>query len=164
MIALDYAIPLPRGYDTRRLRARAAETAPLFDRHPGLVWKAFLLREAEPAYAAFSLWQSAAAAADFLDGPLFGGTVESFGRPQARLWLVRDAVQPPPAPRWAVREERALALWPDRAAHLVGLDPAGWRVVDFTMHERRPAAAGAWEILHLSLAVSSYHPEKSLTS
>ena len=163
MIALDYTIPLPRGFDTRRIRQRVREKAPLFDAHPGLLWKAFLLREPDTAYGAFYLWESAEAAASFLEGPLFAGVVESFGRPEVRLWLVRDAVAPPPSVRWARREERALVLAPDRPAHVVGLDPKTWRVVNFSFEAARPADGG-WEVLHLAGTVPSYHTAKSLTS
>jgi hypothetical protein len=163
VIALEYTIPLPPGFDTRRIRQRVRDKAPFFDAHPGLLWKAFLLQEPDPAYAAFYLWESAEAATSFLDGPLFAGVVESFGRLEVRLWLVRDAVAPPPSVRWARREERALVLAPDRPAHVVGLDPTAWRVVHFAFEAARPADDG-WEVLHLSRAVSFYHTAKSLTS
>jgi len=162
VIALEYTIPLPRGFDTRRIRQRVREKAPFFDAHPGLLWKAFLLREPDPAYGTFYLWETAEAAAAFLEGPLFAGVVESFGRPEVRLWLVRDAVTPPPGVRWARREERALVLAPDRPAHVVGLDPTAWRVVHFSFEAARPADDG-WEVLHLSRAVSFYHTAESLT-
>jgi hypothetical protein len=163
VIALEYTIPLPAGFDTRRIRQRVRQKAPLFDAYPGLLWKAFLLREPDPAYGAFYLWESAEAAASFLDGPLFAGVVESFGRPEVRLWLVREAVAPPPSVRWARREERALVLAPNRAAHVVGVDPTGWRVVHFGFEAARSARDG-WEVLHLSRTVSFYHTAKSLTS
>ena len=177
MIALHYRIPLPADFDMTRIRHRVAERHGVFDTHPGLAMKAFLIREAATAganlYGTFYVWREPAAATGFLLGDLFGAVSAGFGRPAAETWLMADhtwrrdgtaafAVQT----LAAVPEGRAVeaVTAAARARHdalaplsvTVCVDPAQWRVLVFSLHGSAPDVAtvgpDAWlyEVLHVS--------------
>jgi len=86
MRSLHYPIALPGDFDMRAIARRVEEKAHLFEAVPGLRFKAFLASSraqgaARNAYAPFYVWDDDAAAQAFLQGPLFAGVIESFGRP-----------------------------------------------------------------------------------
>jgi len=89
MLAMHYAIPLS-GHDALAgIRTRVKERGHLFDGMAGLSDKLFLLDIDDPCYATFYLWREPDAALAFLNGPLFDAVVQSFGRPEVRLFLTR---------------------------------------------------------------------------
>ena len=101
MFAMFYEFGLPDGYDMGLVRRRVADTAPFFDRYPGLHRKVFLANDTPSealgeafgkSYGAFYLWHSATAARDFLLGPNFDALCAAFGRPRVKTWLVLSAV------------------------------------------------------------------------
>lgn len=125
MIALQYRFPLADDFDMTRIRQRVAEKGHLFDDYPGLVQKAFLMRESDggdaPAeaapldsgpgdsgkeYATFYLWRAPEDARNFLLSDAFKAVSDAFGRPDVRSYLILDshpaATAAPPA--FAVQE------------------------------------------------------------
>ena len=96
MLLLHYEFTLPPAFDMQAIRRRIADKCHLFDQHPGLHWKAWLLSDAShrdaavdsvadagaKRYAPLYLFEHAAAARDFLLGPLYAGVTQTFGWPQ----------------------------------------------------------------------------------
>lgn len=82
---LQYEFKLPPAFDMNAIRRRIEDKRHLFDRHVGLVWKAWLLADStrqagqENRYAPLYLFAHAAAARDFLFGPLYAGVSQTFG-------------------------------------------------------------------------------------
>jgi len=86
MRSLHYPIALPDDFDMAAIAARVGEKAHLFESLPGLAFKAFLASSraqgaASNAYAPFYVWDDDQAALSFLQGPLFAGVIDGFGRP-----------------------------------------------------------------------------------
>ncbi|WP_395703861.1 DUF4865 family protein [Aquabacterium sp.] len=91
MYMLHYAFDLPPSFDMGVIRRRISDKRHLFERHDGLVWKAWLLADSAHAttpdncYAPVYLFEHASAARDFLLGPLYAAVTQTFGwvRPTA---------------------------------------------------------------------------------
>ena len=86
MRSVQYSIPLDRDYAMEQIDERVRLRGHAFERLGGLALKAFLVQSAargaiRNCYAPFYVWENDSAITDFLGGPLFGGVVESFGRP-----------------------------------------------------------------------------------
>ncbi len=92
MLAMQYSIELPIGYDTDLIRKRVTERSKLFDGFPGLVHKAYLFNEQDKLYAPFYIWSDGVQARKFLFDQLFRGVIESFHRPRVRSWMVLDSI------------------------------------------------------------------------
>jgi hypothetical protein len=163
MIAMQYTISFDASHEMTRIRGRVADKAPLFDRHPGLAQKAFLLNErgatgrpfARNEYAPFYVWHNVEAARDFLLGDKFKAVCDAFGRPPVRTWQILqfDTATPNLAARFATLEtlgapsatalEDVLAVEleqhqaalsrPGLRSHAVGLDPELWEIVRFSL-------------------------------
>ncbi|GMA37520.1 DUF4865 family protein [Demequina litorisediminis] len=95
MIAMRYAITLPRDYDMGRIRHRVATRGSALDDYEGLVFKAYCLREAgvdgatSNEYAPFYVWANTSRMARFLwGGDGFQGIEADFGRPVVETWPV----------------------------------------------------------------------------
>lgn len=103
MYAMQYAVPLPAGYDMQVIRDRVARTGHLMDGYPGLAFKAFLIREraaGEPVdeYAPFYVWDDVDGMRAFCWGePGYSAIVRDFGRRPIQDWTV-VGVEPGPAP------------------------------------------------------------------
>jgi hypothetical protein len=169
MIAMQYRVLLPAGYDMGVIRHRVASTGHLLDDYPGLGVKAFLVREkgvdGSPVneYAPFYLWADAAGAASFLwSGVGFTAIVRDFGRPTVRTWIggtSRSAGPDLSGGRYAVRSTvdlgddadvvAAAAAADERCAAAVetpgtllaayGIDPHSWQLMTFSLHADHPA-------------------------
>ncbi len=93
MLITQYAHRLTGDFEMGRIRTRAAERGPDFDTHPGLIFKAFMLREkgrhgsSANLYSSLYLWKDTAAFADFLSGERFATVSGTFGRPPVETWL-----------------------------------------------------------------------------
>lgn len=95
MIIMQYRFELADDYDMALIEQRIADKGPLFDQHPGLLFKSWLYsRRDQPLqpgtrnrYAPLYVWENSEAMNTFLTGPLFAGAVNSFGRPAIRYWL-----------------------------------------------------------------------------
>jgi len=172
MIAMQYEITLPAGYDMQIIRDRVAATGHLLDAYPGLGVKAFLMRErgvdgaTANQYAPFYLWADAAGAASFLwSGAGFTAILRDFGRPVVQTWIGGTARQAPDwqtPPAYAVRRRTALTADADivaaaRSADTLlaevvgtggallgayGIDPRTWEMITLTLHDRRPHRVG----------------------
>ena len=86
MRSIHYPIELARTYDMTQIEERVRLRGQAFERLDGLALKAFLVQSASNGamgnwYAPFYVWNDDLAIARFLTGPLFGGVIESFGRP-----------------------------------------------------------------------------------
>jgi hypothetical protein len=84
--SLQYSISLDGDYAMEQIDERVRLRGHAFERLGGLALKAFLVQSAargavRNCYAPFYVWENDLAITDFLVGPLFGGVVESFGRP-----------------------------------------------------------------------------------
>lgn len=85
MLLLHYEFTLPPSFDMQAIRRRIEDKRHLFDHHEGLRWKAWLLSDAARhgasanRYAPLYLFEHAAAARDFLLGPLYAGVTQTFG-------------------------------------------------------------------------------------
>jgi len=161
-VALHYPINLPADYDMAIIRERIRTRGHALDDRKGLMLKAYCLREVGVdesrvnQYAPFYLWDSAAAAADFLwGGAGFGGIVDDFGRPTVLTWLPA-AIAPGPAAKVEVSNavlirqpippgadvievaralrERVHSRSRDSRVHfaLGAIDPTTWESVEFT--------------------------------
>jgi hypothetical protein len=86
MRSAHYPIALAPDFDMARIDDRVRSRGHVFDRLDGLLMKAFLVQSiangaARNCYAPFYVWRDDSAITNFLTGPLFGGVIESFGRP-----------------------------------------------------------------------------------
>lgn len=182
MIAMHYGFRLADDFDMAAIRGRVAEKGPLFDRLPGLAWKVFLCQDRSHGatrneYGAFYVWQSVDAAHDFLTGPMFDAVIDSFGRPDVRLWvpIALDLGTPSETGAFASRRIDPLArqtypsrtAFEDRAnlqadqeregfiANVAGLDPSRWEVVRFSLWDKaglfpQGGTTEIFEVLHVS--------------
>lgn len=95
MIAMQYTIVLPAGYDMAIIRRRIADKGHLLDDFPGLAFKAWLhaardddaLPGRDNLYAPFYLWRDSAGMSAFLNGAGFAALSHDFGRPVVRNWV-----------------------------------------------------------------------------
>ena len=163
MIAKQYTLPLPADYDMGIIRHRVATRGAAFDDFPGLLLKAFLIREKGKhgglghAYAPFYVWRDTDGLWDFVAGPGFRGIVDDFGRPSIRHWIAMDVAMRTGVDRTRVRaarlEESGIDVGTDLAdlrrdetvanraalddpsvvARVVAIDPDAWRLVRFTL-------------------------------
>lgn len=92
MLAMQYSIQLPIGYDPKLVRDRVKERSKLFQGLAGMKHKSYLLSEEDHLYAPFYIWHDVAQARQFLFDDLFRGVVKAFRRPRVRTWMVLDAV------------------------------------------------------------------------
>lgn len=95
MIALHYRVTLPRDYDMSVIHRRIEAGGPAMDGHEGLVFKAFLTREAgvdeAPAneYAPLYVWANTSRMTQFLTDPDgFGRIQRDFGAVPVSVWPV----------------------------------------------------------------------------
>jgi hypothetical protein len=93
VIAMQYAFSFPAGFDMTQIRRRVAERGAAFDNLPGLVQKAFLIREQSGRhsegvneYAPFYVWHDGSAMLDFLAGDKFRAVTQAFGWVSVRSW------------------------------------------------------------------------------
>jgi hypothetical protein len=91
MLAMQYSIELPVGYDLSLIRARVSDRSRLFTGLPGLKHKSYLLSEADMIYAPFYIWSDVEQARHFLFDDLFRGVIKTFRRPRVRSWMVLDS-------------------------------------------------------------------------
>lgn len=169
MLALQYTVRLKADLDAETIRNRVAERGQLYDAHPGLVMKSFLLNEEDQVYAPFYIWRSEEDWKQFVFGDLFADLAAAFGRPRVRTWFVLGFGHGTctDSPRFAVREvdvippemsldavrEREAALQADMLgkpglyAHSIALDADRWELVRYSLWcneaASRAAAVGA---------------------
>jgi hypothetical protein len=166
--AMQYEITLPADYDMGIIRRRVKTRGHALDGLPGLVFKAYVIRErgigGSPVnqYAPFYVWDDTDAMTRFLvGGGGFGGIVEDFGRPAVRHWT-GVASLPGPArtavPRAASRHTEPVPYGADPAAAVaralgelrertaaegvhsaaLAFDPRDWELVRFTLWKTLP--------------------------
>lgn len=155
MLAMQYSIELPVGYDTALIRNRVERRAKLFDGLPGLIHKSYLFSDADKIYAPFYIWSDVGEARKFLFDDLFRGVIESFRRPRVRTWMVLESVYGNKdfAPTYAIREtdriapednleqrflqekkeQQELAKNPNLHFHAVALDAERWELVRYSL-------------------------------
>ncbi len=178
MLAMQYSIELPIGYDSGLIRRRVQERRALFDGLPGLVHKSYLFSEQDKIYAPFYIWSDAGEARKFLFNDLFRGVCETFRRPRVRSWMVLDSLHGTSKtfePNFAMREadtiapednlealfekercaQRELVNHPDLHFHALALDAERWELVRMSLWRDASAAALAcadcvqtYEVLH----------------
>lgn len=179
MLAMQYSIPLPVGYDTALIRSRVEARRPFFDTHKGLVHKSFLYNDQEKLYAPFYVWQDVSQARDFLLDDLFHGVIETFSRHRVRSWYVvhmgrgNTAIAPtfalreidiiPPEGKLEhylaqeKREQAELLANPNLYMHIVAVDADRWEILRFSLWKDKASAAKPhsdafqdYEVLHVS--------------
>jgi heme-degrading monooxygenase HmoA len=177
MLAMQYSIELPIGYDTGLIRSRVEGRARLFKGLPGLVHKSYLLSDTDKIYAPFYIWSDMAEARRFLFDDLFRGVTKTFRRPRVRTWMVLDSVYGNKdfTPSFAIRETDRIAPEDDLEErflqekreqdeqagnehlhfHAVALDAERWELVRYSLwrdeaHAVMPAAdcIQTYEVLH----------------
>lgn len=85
MHLLQYSFSLPDDFAMSSIRGRVEAKRHLFDNYPGLVWKAWLLRErgvegaTDHRYAPLYLFNATAALTEFLSGPLYQAVTDTYG-------------------------------------------------------------------------------------
>lgn len=181
-LVLQYQTPLPDTHDLGAVRRRVAEIAPEFDQMSGFYFKLYGLNaagadDAAPGafaeYSSLYLWHGPGPMNAFLTGNRFDGYGRAFGRPAARVWLVRGATgdfaalgrgthfrrRLLPLPRqapvgatldgWGERLHR-----PDALVQITGYDPTHWEMLDLTVWAGPPPHADGghlYELAHVSL-------------
>lgn len=168
MFITQYTHRLPADYDMGRIRKRAAERGPYWDRYPGLIFKGFLVQEigrsSANAYSSLYLWRDAEAFTAMVTEERFQAVIDAFGRPavetfatlafakgpasSARFVRRVDELVPQQADLQKLREaETQAALQQARSggtlAALAALDVTNWRLARFLLSEAKPAAASA---------------------
>ncbi len=155
MLAMQYSIQLPMGYDTALVRDRVKERSKLFQGLAGMKHKSYLLSEEDHIYAPFYIWSDVAQARQFLFDDLFNGVVQAFRRPRVRTWMVLDSVygknefQPTFAMREAdiippeenlealfkreKEEQAALASHEHLHFHAIALDAERWELLRYSL-------------------------------
>lgn len=175
MLAMQYMIPLPVGYDEAQIRKRVDVRSRLFDGHDGLAHKSFLYNDEEKLYAPFYIWKNVVEARDFLMDDLFKGVIEAFSRHRVRSWFVvqmgygnRDL-----KPGYALREidviapeerldhylanekshQETLLANPNLYMHVIALDADRWEILRFSLWKDKPSAEKPASDSHLSFDV-----------
>lgn len=175
MLAMQYSIQLPVGYDASLIRKRVNERSKLFDAHKGLVHKSFLYNDKEKLYAPFYVWKDVIEAQAFLLDDLFKGVIQAFSRHRVRSWFVvhmaygnRDI-----KPSYALREidvippEEKLADYlgkekqvqeelladPNLYMHLVAIDADRWEILHFGLWNDEKSAIRQGSDVHLGYEV-----------
>jgi len=133
MLAMSYFIRLDGLTAVAAVRRRIQERGPVFDGMPGLAHKWFLLDAADPTYGNFYLWHTPAAALGFLQGPLFRGLCDTFGRPEVKL-LLPTAVDLPTSPQSAASIVNADLASPG-AKRIAVLDPLDGKCSELVFRE-----------------------------
>jgi len=150
MLAMQYSVRLPQDFDVEQVYQHVSMRSPLFEGHPGLRHKFYLYDREEHIYAPFYIWENSQVAQDFLLNNLFGGVIETFGRPRVRSWQVIefeygqsseepgflccsvDKVQSQqPLDKAMAREKqehRDTLDKPGLFAHMILLDPDRWEI------------------------------------
>jgi hypothetical protein len=180
MMAMQYSVRLPDGFDATKVRERVAERSALFDGLVGLEHKSFLFDSRDRVYAPLYVWRDSDAALRFmLDEKMFESVVATFGRPRVRRWMVLDFGHGDRAalPRFArietdkVNSGSSLRSLAEREgeghrsmlsrkglfAHMVALDADRWELTRFGLW-RDQASAGKsdadcvqeFQVLHVS--------------
>ncbi|GAA4622563.1 DUF4865 family protein [Actinoallomurus vinaceus] len=133
MYAMQYAFPLPAGYDMPGLRDRIGLAVHSLDDRAGLGLKAYLFRERETGgspvdeYACFYLWNDTGSMADFLvtGSGRFQNIIRFFGRPAVDHWTGIATVAGPARGTVPKAASRRLTVVPPAAdADETGLDLA----------------------------------------
>lgn len=179
MLAMQYIIPLPIGYDSAKVRERVSVRSRLFDGHQGLVHKSFLYNDEEKLYAPFYIWNDVVEARDFLMDDLFKGVIESFSRHRVRSWFVlqlafgnraitptyavraTDAIAPEERIDRFVAEEKlrqeALLSNPNLYMHAIAMDADRWEILHFSLWKDKESAEMpgsdsylAFDVLHVT--------------
>jgi hypothetical protein len=188
MLAMQYSIPLPAGYDPAWIKDRVEARRGLFDVHAGLVHKSFLYNEKEQLYAPFYLWKDVGEARDFLLDDLFKGVVETFNRHRVRSWYVvskacrgmdsakatyaRREIDLIPAEETLAhylqtekQAQEALMQNPALCMHVVAIDADRWEVMRFSLwldkaSSDKPAGdcIQDYDVLHVSTPESRVGP------
>ncbi len=111
MLAMQYSIELPVGYDTGLIRSRVENRAKLSSGLPGLVHKSYRFSDIDKIYAPFYIWSDMAEARKFLFDDLFRGVTQTFRRPRVRTWMVLDSSYGNRSfnPSFAIRETDRIA-------------------------------------------------------
>lgn len=179
MLAMQYTIQLPGGYDMGRIRDRVEDRIALFESLPGLAHKSYLVNDSDEIYAPFYIWDDIAEARRFMLHDLFKGVIQSFSRPRIRTWTVIDRVygNRDITPTFAVREadiipmEESLEKMVAREVkaqakllendhlhfHAIAIDPDRWELMRYSLWKDQksaePQAADVvqfYEVLHVS--------------
>ncbi len=180
MLAMQYTIQLPQDFPTETIVKRVEERSKLFRVVDGMVHKSFLYNEEEKIYAPFYVWQTTAAAQEFLFNDLFRGVIDSFSRPRVRQWNVSQWVQGAfqGTPGFArieadpidghedlqalqARERQQQKLLseqnPNLYLHVVALDPDRWEWVRYSVWKDEASATEThadcvttYQVLHCS--------------
>jgi len=175
MLAMQYTIRLPVGYDAAKIRERVSVRSRLFDGHDGLAHKSFLYNDAEKLYAPFYIWKNVVEARDFLMDDLFKGVIEAFTRHRVRSWFVvqmgygnRDIL-----PTYALREvdivpdsqrldkylndekklQEEMLTNPNLYMHVIALDADRWEILHFSLWKDKASAERPKSDSHLSFEV-----------
>jgi Domain of unknown function (DUF4865) len=177
MLAMQYSISLPIGYDTALVRERVKKRSKLFQGLAGMKHKSYLLSEADHIYAPFYIWSDVAQARQFLFDDLFSGVVQAFRRPRVRTWMVLDAVYgtDKSQPRFAMREadiippeenlealfkrekeaQAEIASHKNLHFHAIALDAERWELLRYSLWKNEASAAPptsdcvqTYEVLH----------------
>jgi hypothetical protein len=183
MLAMQYTIPLPIGYDATKVRERVKVRSRLFDGHDGLAHKSFLYNDAEKLYAPFYVWKNVVEARDFLMDDLFKGVIEAFSRHRVRSWFVvqmgygnqnispgyalRETDAVPPEERLddflteEKRHQEELLSNPNLYMHVIALDADRWEILHFSLWKDKASAEKPKSDAHLDfevLHVTENHP------
>lgn len=156
MLAMQYTIQLPVGYDTALVRTRVEGRSKLFHGLAGMKHKSYLLSEEDHIYAPFYIWSDVAQARQFLFDDLFNGVVQAFRRPRVRTWMVLEAAygKNTSQPSFAMREADVIppeenlealfkkekdiqaelaATHPDLHFHAIALDAERWELLRYSL-------------------------------
>jgi hypothetical protein len=179
MLAMQYSIQLPRGYDPALIRQRVEKRRTLFDNLPGMLHKAFLYSDFDKLYAPFYVWENLPEAKNFLLDELFQGVIETFKRPRVRSWVIMDQQQGlfQDKPSFAIREvdlipaeedlehvmlrerklQKELLEDPSLYYHLTAIDPDRWEIIRYHLWKDQKSAVHAaadcvqtYDVLHVS--------------
>jgi hypothetical protein len=184
MLAMQYAVRLPDGFDAAKVRARVTERSALFDKLDGLEHKSFLFDSCDRVYAPLYIWRNSEAALRFmLEDRMFESVVETFGRPRVRRWMVvefahgthktlprfarceMDKVTSGSSLRSLVEREgeghREALAKTGLFAHMVALDADRWELVRFSLWRDQATACKSdadcvqeYQVLHVSEPVT----------
>lgn len=184
MLAMQYSIALPPGFDAQKIRERVDSRRQLFDQHAGLVHKSFLYNADEQLYAPFYLWEDAGQARDFLLDELFHGVIETFSRHRVRSWFVvstqhgnrtfrpayalreTDVIAPEERlDRYLQKEQEAQNIMlanPSLYMHVIAIDADRWEILRFSLWADQSSAISngsdstvGYEVMHVSEPLAS---------
>ncbi|MED1203277.1 DUF4865 family protein [Heyndrickxia acidicola] len=176
MIEMQYKIILPRNYDMDIIRKRVQDNGHKTDGFPGLLFKAYLITEANKngnaynSYAPLYVWNDTQGMNQFIFEGFYDNILDSFGWQHIQIgiplsihlakdfkksrYVLENSGDIPESPSLVGAPIKLLENAEESLGRLCLYNPDKWRFSEFYFYEEKPAVAitghPMYEILHIS--------------